>query len=209
MAGEQDGRAGPVRQGAQEGPHLGHAVGVQAIGRLVEDQDGRGAEQSARDAKALAHAERIVGHPAAGVVGHLDDGQDAADLGAVEAQQAPGQVEVFLARQVAVKAVRLEQGAGPAGGGEAVTGDVDAVDQGLTGGRPDEAQQHPEGRGLARAVAPQKAVDGPPRDRERHLVHSGQAAEAAAKAAGLDGVFQGITFKSDIKVVWRGNLSQA
>ena len=48
------------------------ALGVEAVGRLVEDQDLGVAEQGGGQAEALAHAEREAADPAAGVGGQPD-----------------------------------------------------------------------------------------------------------------------------------------
>ena len=45
-----------VGEGAQQGADPKDAVGIEAVDRLVEDQDARVSEQRRRDPEALAHA---------------------------------------------------------------------------------------------------------------------------------------------------------
>ena len=52
--------------------HLEDAGGVEAVHRLVEDQQGRVGDQAARDAEALAHAERVGLHAVVPAVGEAD-----------------------------------------------------------------------------------------------------------------------------------------
>ena len=58
VRGEQHGAAA-VGEVAQQPAHPGDALRVEAVGRLVEDQHARVAEQRVRDAEPLAHAERV------------------------------------------------------------------------------------------------------------------------------------------------------
>ena len=53
--------------------------GVEAVGRLVEDQDARIAEQCAGDRQALAHAHRVALHRPVGCIGEADRRQDLVD----------------------------------------------------------------------------------------------------------------------------------
>jgi len=62
MAAHQHGCAAARGQLAQEAAHADDALGVEAIARLVEQQDRRRTQHRARQTQALAHAERIVGH---------------------------------------------------------------------------------------------------------------------------------------------------
>ena len=58
VGGEQDG-ARPVGEVAQQPAHPRDALGIEAVGRLVEDQHARLAEQRLGDPEPLAHAERV------------------------------------------------------------------------------------------------------------------------------------------------------
>jgi hypothetical protein len=61
VRGEQH-RAAAVGELAQQPAHPAHPLGVQAVGRLVEDQDLGIAEQRVRQPEALAHAQRVLAH---------------------------------------------------------------------------------------------------------------------------------------------------
>ena len=78
VAGHDDGASG-VGLAAQEGPQPVHALGVEAVGGLVEDEHRRLAEEGGGQAEALAHAEREAADTAVGVLGHGHLGQRLVD----------------------------------------------------------------------------------------------------------------------------------
>ena len=61
VRGEQHGAAA-VGEVAQQAAHPADALGVEAVGGLVEDQHLRVAEQRVREPEPLAHAERVLAH---------------------------------------------------------------------------------------------------------------------------------------------------
>jgi hypothetical protein len=63
VGGEQNG-ATTVGIAAQQTAHPADASGVEAVGRLVEDQDRRLPKECGRDPEPLPHAQRIVTDPA-------------------------------------------------------------------------------------------------------------------------------------------------
>ena len=63
VAGQQHGAAA-VGVALEQATHPADAGRVEAVGRLVEDQHGRVAEQGVGDAEPLLHAERVVAQPA-------------------------------------------------------------------------------------------------------------------------------------------------
>ena len=63
VRGQQHGPAA-VGEVAQQRAHPAHALGVEPVGRLVEDQHLRVADQRVRDPQPLAHAERVLPAPA-------------------------------------------------------------------------------------------------------------------------------------------------
>ena len=65
VAGQQH-RAAAAGEVLQEVAHPADALGVHAVGRLVEDQDLGVAEQGGADAEPLAHAQRVVADPPLG-----------------------------------------------------------------------------------------------------------------------------------------------
>jgi hypothetical protein len=64
-------------------------------------------------------------------------------------------------------------------------GERHAVDAGIARGGRDEPDDHPQGRGLARPVGPEKARDDPGLHGERHPVHGDDRTEPLAQP--LDG----------------------
>ena len=159
VARQQDGRATPVEL-EQQVADLPDALRVQAVGRLVEHQQTRSTQQRAGQAEPLAHAQAVgldrpAVHPAeTDRVQDLVDAGPAGPSGTARAGRV-GQPQVLPAGQVAVERRTLDQRADlrqrllvglateeldPAGGGQHQT------------------QQHPHGRGLARAVRTQEAV---------------------------------------------------
>ena len=61
-----------VDERAQQVPELEDARRVEAVHRLVQDEQLRIGEQAARDAEALAHPHRVRAHAVAGAMGEPD-----------------------------------------------------------------------------------------------------------------------------------------
>ena len=72
MAGDEHGAALVVGQVPDEPAQPLDALGVQAVGRLVEHEDGGVAEQRRRQGEPLAHAEGVAARPAVAGVGEPD-----------------------------------------------------------------------------------------------------------------------------------------
>ena len=98
VARNEQGGAVRFGQAAEQGAHVANAFGIEAVGRLVEDQQPRAAEQGAGDRQPLAHAERIAADALAAGAGQVDDVEHAVDLAAVEAEQPAGDVEILVCR---------------------------------------------------------------------------------------------------------------
>ena len=60
VVGRHQHGAARAGQRADQRPHLAHALGVEAVGRLVEDQQVGVAEQRGGDAEPLLHAQRVA-----------------------------------------------------------------------------------------------------------------------------------------------------
>jgi hypothetical protein len=85
-----------------------------------------------------------------------------------------------------MEAGRLDHGPDRAHGvGQAGVGDT--ADRGRSGGRADQPEQHPQGRGLAGAVGPEQPGDGTLGHAEAEIVDREQAAEAFGETVDLDG----------------------
>ena len=100
-----------TRQLAQEGADLVYARRVEAVGRLVEQEQGRPAHERGGDAEALLHAEREVpdSFAAHGRVVEADDLQHLVDLGLGQSAQLPHDFEVLTRREVRVAARALDE----------------------------------------------------------------------------------------------------
>ena len=133
VAGEQHGAA-LVGVPAEQVAHPADAGGVEAVGRLVEDQHLGVAEEGGRDAEPLAHAERVVADPAAGLlVGEADHVEHLVDAALGHPHGALGDREDLAAGAAGVLRRGVEQDADLAAG-VGQLGEVAAEDGGLAGG---------------------------------------------------------------------------
>ena len=160
----------------QQAAHPVDAGRVEAVGRLVEDQDARVAEQRVGDAESLAHAEGVVPEPAPRLgrrqrdqLEHLVDprprqahglGADREDLAAGAAVVLRRGVEEHADQQTRVRDVAV-----------AVPPDRDAPRAGRR-----EADHDAHRGGLARAVRPEEAGDPARSCHEGHVVDGPVAA---------------------------------
>ena len=137
-------------------------IGSSARDRLVEQDDGRTADEGLGDAEPLAHPARVGRGPAVGGIGDADPAREGVDtllavaVGAAEARDvaqrlAAGHpaVEPRVLGEVAELAAVL-----------AGSRDRDAVDRRAAGRRAGEAGEDLEGGRLAGAVRAEKAEDG-------------------------------------------------
>jgi len=137
------------------------------------------------NAEPLAHAEREAAHPLAG---HLEQPDQPEHLVHPAARQSLGlgeEPQVVAGAAAAVHRLGLEQRADrtqrPAQLVERL-----AVDRGRPGVRMVEAEHDPHGRGLARAVRPEKSRYPPRLDREAQIVNGHLGAVALGQIAYLD-----------------------
>ena len=113
---ENEHRAALGGQVAQQPAQPGHAGRVETVGRLVEDQHLRVAEQRRGQPEALAHAERVAADPAVRVGGQADLVEDLVDPRGREPGEPRGDPQVVAARAAGVEAGRLQHRADdPAG----------------------------------------------------------------------------------------------
>ena len=185
MAGDEHGPA-LVGQAADQAAQPVDALGVEAVGRLVEDQDLGVAEQGGGQPEALAHAEREAPDPAAAGGGQPGLLQDLVDPPRVEPGRGGQDPEVVAGRAARVEPARLQDRPDPAGRvGQLAVGP--AGDGGRAGGRGDQAEEHPQGGRLAGAVGAEEAHDRPGVDLEVELVDGEHVAEALGEALDADG----------------------
>ena len=141
VAGHQHGAA-PRGQAAQQVTQPADPLRVQAVGRLVQDQQLRIGEQGGGQAETLAHAEREPADPAVGHAAQLDQPEDVVDPREVRLTRHGLDPQVVTGRPARMKARRLQHRAHlmqrllqipvgpPADGGRARV-------------RPHQAEQHP------------------------------------------------------------------
>ena len=141
---------------AQEAAHPLDALGVEAVGRLVEHEHPGIAEQGIGEAEPLPHAEREAADLAARGVGEPDEAEHLVDAGPRDAGGLRVHGEVVGRRATRVEAGCLEHGAdrlqrpGELGVGH-------AADRRRARGGADESEQDPQGGGLAGAVRAEEA----------------------------------------------------
>ena len=147
---EQQHGAAAVGEAAQQPAHPVDALRVEAVGRLVEDQHLRLAQQGGRDAEALAHAEGVVAHAAAGLlVGEADEGEHLLDAGLRDADRHRRDAEHLAAGAAGVLGRGVEHDADLAAGVVQLAVGL-AEDRGAPGRGGGQPGHHPHRGGLAR-----------------------------------------------------------
>jgi hypothetical protein len=189
VRGHDDGGALP--EVAQQGAELDALLGVQARGRLVEQQQFRVVHDGLRDPDPAQHAARQRTQLGPGLDAEVDPldrgGHGLRDPGGRhlfqqrevldELDHGEGRVIAEGLRQVAEPAPDL-----PAGG---LPGRVPVQQPELAGRRRQDRGQHAEQRGLARAVRPEQAEDTGPGG-QRDPGHRGVAAERPGQVGQFD-----------------------
>ena len=134
--------------------------GVEAVSRLVQDQQLRVPGQRHRDAEPLLHAQGVGALEAVLVLGEADQGKGAFGLLPAQPQHAGDHRHVLGAREVPVAGWALDHGADPrhhrarVGSCEGGAEDTDPAPR-----RPQQAEQHLHGGGFAGAVGAEEPVD--------------------------------------------------
>jgi len=164
------GRPAPVGEVAEVGPKPADAVGIEAVGRLVEQEDLRVTQERTRQRQPLPHAEREPARPLvccrleSYVAQHLLDppGRNAAE-GGCRPQMVPG-------RAAGVHAAGVEDRSDDPGRvlQIAVAG---AVVANRTAVRSGESDHHPHRGRLPRAAGADEPRDAADRDVEGHVVN--------------------------------------
>ena len=109
VGGEQDGAAS-VGVVTQQSPHPADPGRVEAVGRLVEDQHLRLADQRGRDAEALPHPEGVVANPPGRLLWReADQGEHFLNAAAGETHEPLGDGEDLPAGATGVLGGRVEQ----------------------------------------------------------------------------------------------------
>ena len=171
-------RAALAGEIAHEVAQPGDALRVEAVGRLVEDEDVGVADERGGQLQPLAHAHGEAADLALGVPGEADQLEHLVGSLVVVAAGAGGHAQVGAGRAGRVEAGRLEHGPHRARGVLQVL--VAATPD---GGRPSrgvhEAEQHAQRRRLARAVGPEEPGDASGLDGEGQVVDGDAPARSA------------------------------
>jgi hypothetical protein len=180
VRGHQDGDAvgGDL---PDERAHLPGALWVQAVGRLVQDDQLPGLEQARRDGQALLHAQRVgpvvllrCGQQADPFQRGRDPGIGGGRVGGRVHGVDPGQVRP--AGKLRIEGGTLDQRADPGQHPRRPGGHRGGQQLVAAAGRENQAQQHPDRGGLAGSVRPEEPVDRAARHHHVQPVHGKLAA---------------------------------
>ena len=108
VAGDQD-RPALGGQVAQEAAQPPDALGVEAVGRLVEDEHLRVAQHRGSEAEALAHAHRVAAGPLARGGGEADQLEHLVDPGVADARGVGEHPQVVAAGAAGVEVGGLQR----------------------------------------------------------------------------------------------------
>ena len=181
---EEDGAALP-REAPGEVAHPDHALRIEAVDRLVEDEGLRIAQQGCGDAESLAHAEREAADPLAGHGIQSGEADDLVDARPADAVRRRDREQVRAGAATRVHGLRVEQDADlpqrrlEVGVARAVDGDAAAA-------RAVQPDDHAHRRRLAGAVRPEEAGHHAGPHGERHLVDGGLRSEPLGQGMGFD-----------------------
>ena len=182
-----------LRHGVDEAPELAAADGIDAGGRFIQEDDLRLVDDGASQGEALLPAAGEIGREcifAPDQPGHVQDvGLALAQLLARKAVGLPVEADVLAGGEVVVEREELRHVADERLHRLGLRGGIVAEHARLAGRRFEQAEQHADGRRLARAVRSEPAVDFPRADVEAHVVHGGEAAELLAEIVDFDCVF--------------------
>ena len=190
LGAEQHGGAAG-HQRPDDVPHLVAAAGVEAGGRLVEEQQVGGDDDAGGDVEPAPHAAGVVLHGAVGGV-HEPERLEQLDRprlrrGVGEAEQPTEQGQVLATGDLVVDRGQLPGEAHPAADLVGLGDDVVAEHRRAAGGGLQQGGEHPDGGGLAGPVRAEDAVDAAPTDREVDAVDRPRLPEPLDQAGGLDG----------------------
>ena len=194
VAGEEDGLAAVDGEAPDEGAHLLDTGRVEAVHRLVEDDEVGIAEQGRGDSEALPHAGRIAFDLALRIPGQPDLIEQPVDPLCALALGLRQHLEIAAAGEEGIEVAAVDQRADPAKD-RGIGAQVLAEQPRLARGRSDQADQHPDRRRLAGAVGPEEAVDLSRTDREGDVAHRPHSAAPSpvglAEAGELEDGFVG------------------
>ncbi len=180
-----DHRASLCGEMSQERPQPHDALGVEAVGRLVEQQDRWVTEQGCGERESLAHPEREAAHPAGADLGEADLGQHLVSARVRDPDLGRQHPEMVSGRPARVEPGRLDRRADDVPGSRDV-GVGPPPDRGGPGGRAHQPQQHAQGRRLAGAVRAEEARDATWTNGEAEVVDCPYRAEVLGQSVDAD-----------------------
>ncbi len=187
VRGEHDGRAVAGANRRQVAPQIASHAGVQARGRLVEQQQRRARHQHLGDLGAPLEAARQARHDLPGPIGQADARQRFVDSGAqrpaLQAVEPSVVQEVLAHREPLVECRRLKDDAQPSPHGRGIGPHVGAEHQHRAFRGALQRRADAEQRGLAAAVGPEQRDKRARRHRQRHVVERDAAAVAVREMA--------------------------
>jgi hypothetical protein len=158
-----------ARPSAAKATRPAHPLRVQAVGRLVEHEDLRVAEQRGAERETLAHAHRVALHAAVAGGRQLDHVEHLVHAGVGDAGRRGDRAQVAAAGAAGMHVVGVERRADRLDGIGQLRKRL-AHDERGPARRADEAEQRAQRRRLARAVGSEKAGHPTGLDREREVV---------------------------------------
>jgi hypothetical protein len=189
LGGEQDGCTGGDED-ANDLPHLIPAPRVETAGGFIEKQQW-GRDHDARgNVEAAAHAARVRPHQPVRGLSQSERVEQLAGpfLGVApgQAEEAADEHEVLPTAEFLIDRRELSGQAHCATHRIGVSDDVVTQHPGPAGIRPKQGGEHPDGRGLARAVGPEHAVDSPRPHGEVDAIDCARRTEQLDETFGLD-----------------------
>ena len=174
MGGNEDGAIVQIRQGFYQIANFMDARGVKAVGRFIQNEDRRTAQQRPGEAKPLFHTQGILLCEAISKFGQPHQLQGVLHGVLTQAQNPAYHIQVFPARQVGIERGGLNERANLPQDFQPVVGKLLPVNNepALCGGG--QPQEHLHGGGFARSIGAEKAVNTAPADVNRNIVDGGK-----------------------------------
>ena len=167
--------------------------GVHAFEWFVEEEQVGIRNQRGGEGEFLLHAVRVFQREFFLIVQEIHDGEQfggaLADDGEIHPIHAADEGEVFAAREIVPERKVLRHDTDAAFDGEGPRGiaDIFAEDLDAPAARGEQAGEHLDGGGFARAVRPEEAVEAARLDAEIKLVHRAEIPEVARELEGFNG----------------------
>ena len=187
VAGDEHG-APFVGQAAKQIAQPSDALGVEAIGRFVEDQDLGVAQERRGEPEALAHPEGELADSPAGGAGEIDEVEDFVDPigGHLPGQGWTAGPAGGCGRCGPGRHLRLPAPRRPGGAGRAAPGTGDRRSRARPLGRLHQTQEHSQRGGFARPVGTEETDHRAGVDLEAEMVDGGQLSETFGEVVDFD-----------------------